>query len=75
MTPALMSVGPNLLEYDFGTTDGFKKRLLKWENQIIDFQKATSEVFSDRLKRAIVFQSGRICEFRIEEIRELFELH
>ena len=21
----------NLLEYDFGTTDGFKKRLLKWE--------------------------------------------
>ena len=31
----------NLLEYDFGTTDGFKKRLLKWENQIVDFQKAT----------------------------------
>ena len=29
----------NLLEYDFGTTDGFKKRLLKWENQIVDFQK------------------------------------
>ena len=44
----------NLLEYDFGTTDGFKKRLLKWENQIVDFQKATSEVFSDRLKCAIV---------------------
>ena len=44
----------NLLEYDFGTTDGFKKSLLKWENQIIDFQKATSEVFSDRLKCAIV---------------------
>ena len=21
----------NLLEYDFGTTDGFKKRLLKWQ--------------------------------------------
>ena len=39
----------NLLEYDFGTTDGFKKRLLKWENQIVDFQKATGEVFSDRL--------------------------
>ena len=44
----------NLLEYDFVTTDGFKKRLLKWENQIVDFQKATSEVFSDRLKCAIV---------------------
>ena len=44
----------NLLEYDFGTTDGFKKRLLKCENQIVDFPKATSEVFSDRLKYAIV---------------------
>ena len=22
----------NHLEYDFGNTDGFKKRLLKWEN-------------------------------------------
>ena len=31
----------NLLEYDFGTTDGFKKRLLKCENQIVDFLKAT----------------------------------
>ena len=31
----------NLLEYDFGTTDGFKKKLLKWENQIADFQKTT----------------------------------
>ena len=36
-----------LLEYDFGTTD-------KWEYQIVDFQKATGEVFSDRLKCAIV---------------------
>ena len=45
---------PNLLEYDFGTTDGFKKRLLKWENQIVDVQKATGEVFSDRQKCAIV---------------------
>ena len=44
----------NLLEYDFGTTDGFKKRLLKWENQIVYFKKATGEVFSDRLKCAIV---------------------
>ena len=44
----------NLLEYDFGTTDGFKKRLLKWENQIVDFQKATGEVFSDSLKCKIV---------------------
>ena len=44
----------NLLEYDFGTTDEFKKRLLKWENQIVDFQKATGEVFSDRLKCAVV---------------------
>ena len=26
----------NLLEYDFGTTDGFKKKLLRWENQIVD---------------------------------------
>ena len=43
----------NLLEYDFGTTDGLKKRLLKWENQIVEFQKATGEVFSDRLKCAI----------------------
>ena len=43
-----------LLEYDFGTTDGFKKRLLNWENQIVDFQKATGEVFSDRVKCAIV---------------------
>ena len=40
----------NLLEYDFGITDGFKKRLLKCENQIVDFQKTTGEVFSDRLK-------------------------
>ena len=31
----------NLLEYDFGTTDGFKKKLLKRENQIVDFQKVT----------------------------------
>ena len=30
----------NLLEYDFGTTDNFKKRLLKWENQVADFQRA-----------------------------------
>ena len=44
----------NLLEYDFGTTDGFKKKLLMWENQIVDFQKATGEVFSDRLKCAMV---------------------
>ena len=44
----------NLLEYDCVTTDGFKKRLLKWENQIVDFQRATGEVFSDRLKCAIV---------------------
>ena len=44
----------NLLEYDCGTTDGFKKRLLKWENQIVDVQKATCEVFSDRQKCAIV---------------------
>ena len=44
----------NLLENDFGTTDGFKKKLLTWENQIVDFQKATGEVFSDRLKCAIV---------------------
>ena len=44
----------NLQEYDFGTTGGFKKRLLKWENQIVDFQTATNEVFSDRLKCAIV---------------------
>ena len=43
----------NLLECDFGTTDGFKKKLLKWENQRVDFQKATGEVFSDRLKCAI----------------------
>ena len=27
----------NLLEHDFGTTDGFKKKLLKWVNQIVDF--------------------------------------
>ena len=26
-----LHVFSNLLEYDFGTTDGFKKRLLKWE--------------------------------------------
>ena len=52
----------NLLEYDFGTTDGFKKKLLKWENQIVDFQKATDEVFSDRLKCATVLSRspGRI---------------
>ena len=25
----------NLLEYDFGTTDGFKKKLLKWDNQML----------------------------------------
>ena len=44
----------NLLKNDFGTTDGFKKKLLKWENQIADFQNATGEVISDRLKCAIV---------------------
>ena len=44
----------NLLEYDFGTTDGFKKKLLEWENQIVDFQKATGEMFSDRLKCTFV---------------------
>ena len=44
----------NLLEYDSGTTDGFKEKLLKWENQLVDFQKATGEVFSDRLKCAVV---------------------
>ena len=58
----------NLLEYDFETTDGLKKGLLKWENQIADFQKATGEVFSDRLKycRGLQGQSGRICGFRTE---------
>ena len=30
------------------------RRLLKWENQIVDFQKATGEVSSDKLKCAIV---------------------
>ena len=47
----------NLLEYDFGTTDGFKKKLLKWKNQIVDFQKATGEVFSDRLKCVVKISS------------------
>ena len=68
----------NLLEYDFGTTDGFKNKLLKWENQIVDFQKATGEVFSDRLKCAIVSRSPapiRTYLRRIEEITELFEWH
>ena len=37
----------NLLEYDFATTNGFKK-----------FQKATSEVFSDRQKCAIVLSTS-----------------
>ena len=49
----------NLLEYDFGTTDGFKKKLLKWENQIADFQKPTGESFSDRLKCAIVLSRSQ----------------
>ena len=40
----------NLLEHGFGTTDGFKKKLSKWEHQVVGFQKATSEEFSDRLK-------------------------
>ena len=40
----------SLQEYDFGTTDGFKKKLLEFEDQIVDFPKATGEVFSDRLK-------------------------
>ena len=44
----------NLLEYGFGTIDGFKKKLLQWENQIVDFQRATGGVFSDGLKCAIV---------------------
>ena len=68
----------NLLEYDFGTTDGFKNKLLKWENQIVDFEKATGEVFSDRLKCAIVSRSSapiRTYLRRIEEITELFEWH
>ena len=81
-TGTYLHVYTNLLEYDFGTTDGFKKRLSKWENQIVDFQKATDEVFSDKLKCAIVLsispasiRTERACEFRIEEITELFELH
>ena len=41
-------------ENDCGTTDGSKKRLLKWENQIVHFQKATGEVFSVTLKCTIV---------------------
>ena len=45
----------NLLEHGFGTTDGFKKKLSKWEHQVVGFQKATSEEFSDRLKCAIVW--------------------
>ena len=49
----------DLLENDFGTTVGFKKRLLKWENQIVDLQKANGEVFSDRLKCAIAVQVAR----------------
>ena len=44
----------NLLECDFGTTDGFKKRLLEWEKKIVNFQKATGEMFSDIVKCAIV---------------------
>ena len=44
----------NLLEKGFGTTDGFKKNWLKWETQTVDLQRATGEVFSDRLKCAIV---------------------
>ena len=54
------TIGTSLHEYahhledDIGTTDGFKKKLLKSENLIVDFQKATGEVFSDRLKCAIV---------------------
>ena len=44
----------NLLEYDFGTT-----WIQEGENQIVDFQKATGEVFSDRLKCAIVLSRSR----------------
>ena len=55
----------NLLEYHFGTTDGFKKRLLKWENQIVDVQKATGEVFSDRQKCAIVLSIGDYGDLRV----------
>ena len=62
------------LEYDFGTIDGFKKRLLKKENQNVDFQKATGEVFTGRLKCAILLsRSPAPIEFRIEEITELFD--
>ena len=43
----------NLLENDFGTTDGFKKQLLKWEKQIVDFQNSTC-------CRGLQDQSGRI---------------
>ena len=61
------------MEYDFGTTDGFKKKLLKWENQIVDFQKATGEVFSDRLKCAIVLSRSRTNQdvFESSESRRL----
>ena len=48
----------NLLEYDFGTTDGFKKKLVKWEKQIVDFQKTTGEVSSVRLKCATVLSNS-----------------
>ena len=33
---------------------------MKWENQIVDFQKATGEVFSDRLKCAIVLSRSPV---------------
>ena len=70
----------NLLEYDLRTTDGFKKRLLKWEKQIVDFQKTTGEVFSDRLKCAILLSRSpapiKTCLRVLSwEITELFELH
>ena len=47
----------NLLEYDFWTRDGLKKKLLKWENQSADFQKEIGGVYSDRLKCAILSRS------------------
>ena len=68
----------NLLEYDFRTTDGFKKKLLKWDNQIFDFHQVICSVTDWNVRmccRGLQDPSGRICEFRIEVITQLFEWH
>ena len=69
----------NLLEYDFGTKDGFKKRLLKWEIILLTSRKRQVKCLVTEWNVQLCcqdhqHQSERTCEFRIEKITELLRM-